>query len=63
MNNSNNLSVISDSPEEIDNDVWASIDFKSSLSFLLPPLLRHSLVSNYQTCSVLTGLSIFTAFN
>lgn len=38
-NNNNNLSIIFDSQEDIDNDISASIDFTSSQSFLVPPLL------------------------
>ncbi|KAK7393650.1 hypothetical protein VNO78_22210 [Psophocarpus tetragonolobus] len=37
--NSNNLSIFFDSQEEIDNDISASIDFSSSPSFIVPPLL------------------------
>ncbi|ESW17813.1 hypothetical protein PHAVU_007G270600 [Phaseolus vulgaris] len=37
--NSNNLSIFFDSQDEIDNDISASIDFSSSPSFAVPPLL------------------------
>ncbi|CAJ1967197.1 unnamed protein product [Sphenostylis stenocarpa] len=37
--NSNNLSIFFDSQDEIDNDISASIDFSSSPSFVVPPLL------------------------
>ncbi|RDX92785.1 Zinc finger protein CO3, partial [Mucuna pruriens] len=39
VTNSNNLSIFFDSQEEIDNDISASIDFSSSPSFVVPPLL------------------------
>ncbi|KAJ7979798.1 CCT motif protein [Quillaja saponaria] len=38
--NSSNLSIIFDSPEDIDNDISASIDFSSSPSFSVPPFLQ-----------------------
>jgi len=37
--NSNSLSIFFDSQDEIDNDISASIDFSSSPSFAVPPLL------------------------
>jgi len=37
--NSNSLSILFDSQDEIDNDISASIDFSSSPSFAVPPLL------------------------
>ncbi|QCE05128.1 ribonuclease P/MRP protein subunit RPP1 [Vigna unguiculata] len=37
--NSNNLSLFFDSQDEFDNDISASIDFSSSPSFAVPPLL------------------------
>ncbi|XVF38531.1 hypothetical protein REPUB_Repub20aG0110000 [Reevesia pubescens] len=40
-NNSSNLSIIFDSPEEIDNDISASIDFSQSPSFSVPPFLTQ----------------------
>ncbi|XP_059653037.1 zinc finger protein CONSTANS-LIKE 5-like [Cornus florida] len=38
-NNNSNLSVIFDSPEEIENDISASIDFSPSPPFSVPPFL------------------------
>lgn len=42
-NNNNNLSLIFDSPDEIDNDISASIDFSQcqSPSFSVPPFLTQ----------------------
>lgn len=40
--NGNNLSIFFDTQDEIDNDISASIDFSSSPSFVVPPLLPIS---------------------
>ncbi|TYI05993.1 hypothetical protein ES332_A10G127700v1 [Gossypium tomentosum] len=40
-NNNNNLSIIFDSPDEMGNDISASIDFSESPSFSVPPFLTH----------------------
>ncbi|XP_022761164.1 uncharacterized protein LOC111307417 [Durio zibethinus] len=40
-NNNSNLSIIFDSPDEIDNDISASIDFSQSPSFSVPPFLTQ----------------------
>ncbi|CAK8570589.1 unnamed protein product [Lathyrus sativus] len=72
-NNNNNLPIIFDSQQDIDNDISASIDFTSSLSFLVPSLLPINTHQEQQfdfsstqppqhhlqlsACSVLKGLS------
>ncbi|XP_024032254.1 uncharacterized protein LOC21389165 [Morus notabilis] len=38
-NNSNNISIIFDSQDDLDNDISASIDFSSSPTFSVPPLI------------------------
>ncbi|XVE65770.1 hypothetical protein DITRI_Ditri08aG0026300 [Diplodiscus trichospermus] len=40
-NNNSNLSMIFDSPDEIDNDISASIDFSESPCFSVPPFLTQ----------------------
>ncbi|MBA0629027.1 hypothetical protein Godav_023647, partial [Gossypium davidsonii] len=40
-NNNNNLSIIFDSPDDMGNDISASIDFSESPSFSVPPFLTH----------------------
>ncbi|XVE81924.1 hypothetical protein DITRI_Ditri15bG0105400 [Diplodiscus trichospermus] len=40
-NNNSNLSIIFDSPDEIDNDISASIDFSESPSFSVPTFLTQ----------------------
>ncbi|XWS13911.1 hypothetical protein CRYUN_Cryun36dG0079400 [Craigia yunnanensis] len=68
-NNNSNLSIIFDSPDEIDNDISASIDFSQSPSFPVPPFLTQqdqfdlSLVqSQIQLADVaVDGLSQYTA--
>ncbi|XP_022722724.1 uncharacterized protein LOC111279921 [Durio zibethinus] len=40
-NNNSNLSIIFDSPDEIDNDISDSIDFSQSPSFSVPPFLTQ----------------------
>ncbi|EOY06170.1 PREDICTED: uncharacterized protein LOC18603298 isoform X2 [Theobroma cacao] len=67
--NNSNLSIIFDSPDEIDNDISASIDFSQSPSFSVPPFLTQqdqfdlSLVqSQIQLADVAAdGLSQYTA--
>ncbi|XVF62779.1 hypothetical protein PTKIN_Ptkin09bG0035900 [Pterospermum kingtungense] len=69
-NNTNgNLSIIFDSPDEIDNDISASIDFSQSPSFSVPPFLTQQdqfdlslLQSQIPLADVAAdGLSQFTA--
>ncbi|XWS08737.1 hypothetical protein CRYUN_Cryun40dG0026700 [Craigia yunnanensis] len=68
-NNNSNLSIIFDSPHEIDDDISASIDFSQSPSFSVPPFLTQqdqydlSLVqSQIQLADVTAdGLSQYTA--
>lgn len=68
--NNNNLSIIFDSQQEIDNDISASIDFSSSPSFLVPPLLHQEQQQQFDfsssnphqlqqltTCSVLNPIA------
>uniref|UniRef100_A0A5B7APR1 Putative CCT motif family protein isoform 2 n=1 Tax=Davidia involucrata TaxID=16924 RepID=A0A5B7APR1_DAVIN len=64
-NTTNNLSIIFDSPEEIENDISASIDFSPSSPFSVPPFLNpqqdqfdlSSLQSQVPVTDVVNGLS------
>ncbi|XP_061356810.1 putative zinc finger protein CONSTANS-LIKE 11, partial [Gastrolobium bilobum] len=65
--NSSNLSIIFDSPDEIDNDISASIDFSLSPAFNVPPFLPvtnqqeqfdfSSMQPQVAACSVVEGFS------
>ncbi|KAA8527806.1 hypothetical protein F0562_035325 [Nyssa sinensis] len=64
-NSNRNLSIIFDSPEEIENDISASIDFSPSPPFSVPPFLApqqdqfdlSSLQSQVPETDVINGLS------
>ncbi|KAA8548876.1 hypothetical protein F0562_000560 [Nyssa sinensis] len=65
INNNSNLSIIFDSPEEIENDISASIDFSPSPPFSVPPFITprqdqfdlSSFQSQVPVTDVVNGLS------